>query len=55
MIERDRVAELRRRPAVSLSGMEYGGITPAGLPAAWPILIDEQVLAARVRGQSPTA
>ncbi|KUI24743.1 hypothetical protein AU196_15560 [Mycobacterium sp. IS-1742] len=30
--------------AVSLSGMEYGGITPVGLPDGWPILIDEQVL-----------
>jgi prolyl-tRNA editing enzyme YbaK/EbsC (Cys-tRNA(Pro) deacylase) len=26
--------------AVSLTGMEYGGITPIGLPADWPILID---------------
>jgi prolyl-tRNA editing enzyme YbaK/EbsC (Cys-tRNA(Pro) deacylase) len=24
----------------SLTGMEYGGITPIGLPASWPILID---------------
>ena len=32
--------------AVSLSGMEYGGITPVGLPDEWPVLIDEQVLAA---------
>uniref|UniRef100_A0A5Q5CEB7 YbaK/prolyl-tRNA synthetase associated region n=1 Tax=Mycobacterium sp. (strain JLS) TaxID=164757 RepID=A0A5Q5CEB7_MYCSJ len=30
--------------AVSLTGMEYGGITPVGLPEDWPILIDEQVL-----------
>jgi prolyl-tRNA editing enzyme YbaK/EbsC (Cys-tRNA(Pro) deacylase) len=30
--------------AVSLTGMEYGGITPIGLPAGWPILVDEQVL-----------
>jgi prolyl-tRNA editing enzyme YbaK/EbsC (Cys-tRNA(Pro) deacylase) len=30
--------------AVSLSGMEYGGITPIGLPPQWPILVDEQVL-----------
>lgn len=29
--------------AVSLTGMEYGGITPIGLPAGWPILIDEAV------------
>ncbi|AXI76435.1 YbaK/EbsC family protein [Peterkaempfera bronchialis] len=26
--------------AVSESGMEYGGITPVGLPAAWPLLVD---------------
>ena len=30
--------------AVSLSAMEYGGITPIGLPADWPILIDRAVL-----------
>lgn len=30
--------------AVSLTSMEYGGITPIGLPAPWPILVDEQVL-----------
>jgi prolyl-tRNA editing enzyme YbaK/EbsC (Cys-tRNA(Pro) deacylase) len=24
----------------ALTGMEYGGITPIGLPASWPILID---------------
>lgn len=29
--------------AVSLTGMEYGGITPIGLPADWPILVDERV------------
>jgi len=29
--------------AVELSGMEYGGITPIGLPENWPILIDRQV------------
>jgi prolyl-tRNA editing enzyme YbaK/EbsC (Cys-tRNA(Pro) deacylase) len=29
--------------AVSLSGMEYGGITPVGLPADWPILVDQSV------------
>jgi prolyl-tRNA editing enzyme YbaK/EbsC (Cys-tRNA(Pro) deacylase) len=23
--------------------MEYGGITPIGLPASWPILVDEAV------------
>ena len=32
--------------AVALTGMEYGGITPIGLPAGWPILIDDAVAAA---------
>ncbi|MDT4916653.1 MAG: hypothetical protein QOH89_1353 [Pseudonocardiales bacterium] len=31
--------------AVTLTGMEFGGITPIGLPAPWPILIDAAVLA----------
>ena len=30
--------------AVSLTGMEYGGITPIGLPADWPVLVDRAVL-----------
>jgi prolyl-tRNA editing enzyme YbaK/EbsC (Cys-tRNA(Pro) deacylase) len=29
--------------AVELTGMEYGGITPIGLPADWPIFVDEAV------------
>ncbi|MFD4421934.1 YbaK/EbsC family protein [Agromyces sp. NPDC058484] len=29
--------------AVALSGMEYGGITPVGLPDDWPILVDASV------------
>ena len=29
--------------AVTLTGMEYGGITPIGLPADWPILVDPAV------------
>lgn len=32
--------------AVELTGMEYGGITPVGLPADWPVLIDEAVAGA---------
>jgi prolyl-tRNA editing enzyme YbaK/EbsC (Cys-tRNA(Pro) deacylase) len=31
--------------AVAETGMEYGGITPIGLPAGWPILIDARVAA----------
>lgn len=30
--------------AVAQSGMEFGGITPIGLPADWPILVDPAVL-----------
>jgi prolyl-tRNA editing enzyme YbaK/EbsC (Cys-tRNA(Pro) deacylase) len=30
--------------AVSLTSMEYGGITPIGLPGDWPILIDSNVV-----------
>ncbi|QHC24183.1 YbaK/EbsC family protein [Streptomyces sp. GS7] len=29
--------------AVGDSGMEYGGITPIGLPASWPLLVDAAV------------
>jgi prolyl-tRNA editing enzyme YbaK/EbsC (Cys-tRNA(Pro) deacylase) len=31
--------------AVELTGMEYGGITPIGLPPSWPILVDARVVA----------
>jgi prolyl-tRNA editing enzyme YbaK/EbsC (Cys-tRNA(Pro) deacylase) len=34
--------------AVELTGMEYGGITPIGLPGGWPVLVDAAVLAAGV-------
>lgn len=30
--------------AVAETGMEYGGITPVGLPAAWPLLVDSRVV-----------
>ena len=30
--------------AVAESGMEYGGITPLGLPAAWRLLVDSRTL-----------
>jgi prolyl-tRNA editing enzyme YbaK/EbsC (Cys-tRNA(Pro) deacylase) len=29
--------------AVAETGMEYGGITPIGLPAGWPVLVDTAV------------
>ena len=32
--------------AVAETGMEYGGITPIGLPADWPVLVDARVAAA---------
>jgi prolyl-tRNA editing enzyme YbaK/EbsC (Cys-tRNA(Pro) deacylase) len=32
--------------ATAASAMEYGGITPIGLPPDWPVLIDEAVAAA---------
>jgi len=31
--------------AVAATGMEYGGITPIGLPADWPVLVDPAVAA----------
>jgi prolyl-tRNA editing enzyme YbaK/EbsC (Cys-tRNA(Pro) deacylase) len=31
--------------AVAETGMEYGGITPFGLPPSWPVLVDEAVTA----------
>jgi prolyl-tRNA editing enzyme YbaK/EbsC (Cys-tRNA(Pro) deacylase) len=32
--------------AVAESGMAYGGITPVGLPAGWPVLVDAAVAGA---------
>ncbi|MGP3632987.1 YbaK/EbsC family protein [Streptomyces sp. 24-1644] len=29
--------------ALAETGMEYGGVTPVGLPDAWPVLIDPAV------------
>lgn len=31
--------------AVALTGMQYGGITPIGLPADWRVLVDSRVIA----------
>lgn len=33
--------------AVARTGMEYGGITPIGLPADWPVLVDQRVAETR--------
>ncbi len=35
-----------REQTVQATGMEYGGITPVGLPAEWPVLVDAAVVAA---------
>jgi prolyl-tRNA editing enzyme YbaK/EbsC (Cys-tRNA(Pro) deacylase) len=32
--------------AVAETGMEYGGITPIGVPASWPVFVDAAVAAA---------
>jgi prolyl-tRNA editing enzyme YbaK/EbsC (Cys-tRNA(Pro) deacylase) len=34
--------------AVARTGMEYGGITPVGLPPGWPVLVDDAVVDAGV-------
>jgi prolyl-tRNA editing enzyme YbaK/EbsC (Cys-tRNA(Pro) deacylase) len=34
--------------AVAESGMAYGGITPVGLPASWPLLVDSAVAAGKL-------
>ena len=36
---------LARDDAVDRTGMEYGGITPIGLPNDWPVLVDTAVAA----------
>jgi prolyl-tRNA editing enzyme YbaK/EbsC (Cys-tRNA(Pro) deacylase) len=38
-----KVSFSRMDTAIEATGMEYGGITPLGLPAGWPILIDQAV------------
>ncbi|MFC4535539.1 YbaK/EbsC family protein [Sphaerisporangium dianthi] len=32
-----------QQDAVAMTGMEYGGITPLGLPDDWPVLVDAEV------------
>ncbi len=39
--------------AVARTLMEYGGITPPGLPAGWPVLLDLAVAAAELARTSP--
>lgn len=40
-----KVSFARMEDAVAKTGMEYGAITPVGLPSDWPILIDAAVAA----------
>lgn len=35
-----------QQAAVAMTDMEFGGITPLGLPADWAVLVDDAVLAA---------
>ena len=42
-IDARRVSFAPMEQAVAKTGMEYGAITPIGLPADWPILIDKAV------------
>jgi prolyl-tRNA editing enzyme YbaK/EbsC (Cys-tRNA(Pro) deacylase) len=39
-----KVSFLSMDRAVAATGMEYGGITPFGLPADWPLLVDSAVV-----------
>ena len=41
-----RISFARHDDAVELTGMQFGGITPVGLPADWPVLVDAAVVAA---------
>ncbi|WP_031160460.1 YbaK/EbsC family protein [Streptosporangium roseum] len=40
-----KISFAQQEDAVGLTGMEYGGITPLGLPEGWPVLVDEAVAA----------
>ncbi|HEY5319718.1 MAG TPA: YbaK/EbsC family protein [Galbitalea sp.] len=39
---------LPRERAVELTGMEFGAITPIGLPTGWPIYVDEAITATQL-------
>lgn len=45
LLEARRASFAAMDDAVSRTGMEYGGITPIGVPADWPVLVDRQVIA----------
>lgn len=44
MLDVRKASFLSMERAVEESGMEYGGITPIGLPAGWRLLVDSRVL-----------
>ena len=39
-----RVSFAPMEQAVSVTGMEYGAITPVGLPSDWVILVDQRII-----------
>jgi prolyl-tRNA editing enzyme YbaK/EbsC (Cys-tRNA(Pro) deacylase) len=42
-LEARKASFARMEEAVAETGMEYGGITPIGLPEGWPLLVDSAV------------
>jgi prolyl-tRNA editing enzyme YbaK/EbsC (Cys-tRNA(Pro) deacylase) len=42
-LQAKKVSFAQMEKAVAESGMEFGAITPIGLPSSWPILVDERV------------
>jgi prolyl-tRNA editing enzyme YbaK/EbsC (Cys-tRNA(Pro) deacylase) len=43
ILQARKVSFASMQEAVSLTRMEYGGITPIGLPGDWPLLVDKAV------------
>lgn len=43
-LDASRISFAPMEKAVELTKMEYGAITPVGLPADWPILVDSKVV-----------
>jgi prolyl-tRNA editing enzyme YbaK/EbsC (Cys-tRNA(Pro) deacylase) len=48
MLDVRKASFLSMERAVEETGMEYGGITPVGLPAGWRVLVDARVAAVPV-------
>ncbi|HET6746568.1 MAG TPA: YbaK/EbsC family protein [Candidatus Saccharimonadales bacterium] len=44
LLEARKVSFAPMDSAIKLTGMEYGGITPIGLPPEWPIFIDDHAM-----------